>query len=88
MRYFDYGFLRGKDVSAYAVRMIADVALSQGQNTYRKDKLGKLFSALENVAKIESVKSSNAIEGNTLTLRVTDNSGQGGTGWGNCLLYR
>ena len=25
---------------------------------------------------------------NTLTLRVTDNSGQGGTGWGNCLLYR
>ncbi len=63
MRYFDYGFLRGKDVSAYAVRMIADVSRTQGQNTYRKDKLGKLFSALENVAKIESVKSSNAIEG-------------------------
>lgn len=24
----------------------------------------------------------------TLTLRVTDNTGQGGTGWGDCLLYR
>lgn len=67
MRIFDYSFLKGEKLSSAYAAMLADISLMQGENALNKREHRSLFNALQEVAQVESVRGSNAIEGISTT---------------------
>ena len=63
MRRFDYSFLDKGLLPSALVNVTADIASLKTMAAVRKNEHLKIFTELEAVAKIQSVKSSNAIEG-------------------------
>ena len=63
MRIFDYSFLKEEKLSANYARLLSEISLMQGKNALNKVTHKKLFDCLQQVAIIESVRSSNEIEG-------------------------
>ncbi len=63
MRKFDYSFLRDGLLPVSVADLKTNIALLNQMAGLRKDEYQKVFTELEHVAKVQSVKSSNAIEG-------------------------
>ena len=63
MRRFDYSFLRTGALPARFLNLAVNIAGLKTMAGVRKENNEKIFTELEAVAKIQSVKSSNAIEG-------------------------
>lgn len=63
MRRFDYSFLKNGMLPVRIVNMAANIYSLKTLAKIRKDENLKTFTELESIAKIQSVKSSNAIEG-------------------------
>lgn len=63
MRKFDYSFLNNGLLPAGLVNLTASIASLKTMAGVRKEEYAKVFTALEAVAKVQSIKSSNAIEG-------------------------
>ncbi len=63
MRKFDYSFLNNGLLPASLVNLTASIAALKTMAGVRKEEYAKVFTALEAVAKVQSIKSSNAIEG-------------------------
>ena len=63
MRNFDYSFLNNGLLPARLVNLTAGITELKTMAGVRKNEYAKIFTELEAVAKIQSVKSSNAIEG-------------------------
>lgn len=63
MHRFDYSFLKKCSVSADILRSVAAIHEMKAKAEMRQADYADVFSAMEAVAKIQSVKSSNAIEG-------------------------
>lgn len=63
MRKFDYSFLNNGLLPASLVNLTASIASLKTMAGVRKEDHMQIFTALEAVAKIQSIKSSNAIEG-------------------------
>lgn len=63
MRRFDYSFLNNGLLPAKLVNLTANIAGLKIMAGVRKEAYEKVFTELESVAKIQSIKSSNAIEG-------------------------
>lgn len=63
MHKFDYSFLKNGCVSGKVINMAASIYSLKTMANIRKEEHLKIFTELEKIAKIQSVKSSNAIEG-------------------------
>ncbi|MCD8013002.1 MAG: Fic family protein [Lachnospiraceae bacterium] len=63
MRKFDYSFLNNGLLPANLVTLTANIASLRTMAGVRKEEYGAVFTELEAVAKVQSVKNSNAIEG-------------------------
>ncbi len=63
MRKFDYSFLKRSSVPADIVNSATSIFEMKARAEMRQVDFSDVFSAMESVAKIQSVKSSNAIEG-------------------------
>ena len=63
MRRFDYSFLRTGVLPARFLNLAVNIAGLKTMAGVRKENYEKVFTELESVAKVQSVKSSNAIEG-------------------------
>ncbi len=63
MRKFDYSFLDNGLLPANLVNLTGDIYSLRTAAGIRKDEYARLFTELESIARIQSVKSSNAIEG-------------------------
>ena len=63
MRKFDYSFLNNGLLPANLVNLTSGIAELKAMAGVRKDDYTQIFTELEAVAKIQSIKSSNAIEG-------------------------
>ena len=63
MHKFDYTFLDDGLLPASLVNITASISSLKTMESFRKDAHQKIFTELEAIAKIQSVKSSNAIEG-------------------------
>ncbi|MCM1266607.1 MAG: Fic family protein [Bacteroidales bacterium] len=63
MRKFDYTFLRNGLLPANLVNFTANIAALKTMAGVRKEEYIQIFTELEAVAKVQSIKSSNAIEG-------------------------
>ena len=63
MRKFDYSFLNNGLLPANLVNLTSNIAALKTMAGVRKEEYAKIFTELEAVAKIQSIKSSNAIEG-------------------------
>ncbi|MCD8095023.1 MAG: Fic family protein, partial [Ruminococcus sp.] len=63
MRKFDYTFLHDGLLPAELVNLTANIYEIKNTSNLRKKDFPKVFTELEKIAKIQSVKSSNAIEG-------------------------
>ncbi len=63
MRAFDYSFLNNGLLPANLVNLTANIASLKTMAGVRKDEYAQIFTELEAIAKVQSVKSSNAIEG-------------------------
>ena len=63
MRRFDYSFLNNGLLPASLVNLTSSIASLKTMAGVRKEEYAKVFTELEAVAKIQSIKSSNAIEG-------------------------
>lgn len=63
MRKFDYSFLNNALLPANLINLTSSIASLKTMAGVRKQEYAKIFTELEAVAKIQSVKSSNAIEG-------------------------
>lgn len=63
MRVFDYSFLNNGLLPASLVNLTASIASLKTMAGVRKDEYTKIFTELEAIAKVQSVKGSNAIEG-------------------------
>ena len=63
MRRFDYSFLDNGMIPADLVNVTGGIFALQNASITRKGDYPKVFTELESIAKIQSVKSSNAIEG-------------------------
>lgn len=63
MRKFDYSFLNNGLLPAGLVNLTASIASLKTMAGVRKDDYANVFTELEAIAKIQSIKSSNAIEG-------------------------
>ena len=63
MRRFDYSFLDNGLLPASLVNLVADIASLKTMFGDMKEKYSHSFVELESIAKIQSIKSSNAIEG-------------------------
>ena len=63
VRRFDYSFLRSGVLPARFVNLAVNIAGLKTMAGVRKENHEKVFTELEAVAKVQSVKSSNAIEG-------------------------
>lgn len=63
MRYFDYSFLEHGMLPAGLVNVVSAISeLSERENS-RKDSFKDIFTQMESIAKVQSVKGSNEIEG-------------------------
>ena len=63
MRRFDYSFLNNGLLPASLVNLTSNIAALKTLAGVRRDEYNKVFTELEAVAKVQSIKSSNAIEG-------------------------
>lgn len=63
MRKFDYSFLRNGLLPANLINITGAIYSLKTGAEIRKDEFEKIFTKLEKIAKVQSVKSSNAIEG-------------------------
>ena len=63
MRKFDYSFLNNGLLPARLVNLTANISALKTMAGVRKEEYAKIFTELEAVAKVQSIKSSNAIEG-------------------------
>ena len=63
MRRFDYSFLRTGQLPARFLNLAVNIAGLKTMAGVRKENHEKVFTELEAVAKVQSVKSSNDIEG-------------------------
>ena len=63
MRKFDYSFLNNGLLPANLVNLTSSISALKTMAGVRKEEYTKIFSELEVVAKVQSIKSSNAIEG-------------------------
>ncbi len=63
MRKFDYSFLNNGLLPANLVTLTANISSLKTMARVRKAEHARIFTELESVAKIQSIKSSNAIEG-------------------------
>jgi len=63
MRRFDYSFLDNGLLPANLVNLTASIASLKTMAGIRKEEYVRVFTELESIAKVQSVKSSNAIEG-------------------------
>jgi len=63
MRKFNYSFLDNGLLPANLINITAVIYGLRTRAEIRKDEFGKIFTDLEKIAKVQSVKSSNAIEG-------------------------
>lgn len=63
MRNFDYSFLQNGLLPARLINLTSSIASLKTMAGVRKEEYSKVFTELEAVAKVQSVKSSNAIEG-------------------------
>ncbi len=63
MRKFDYSFLNNGLLPARLVSLTANISALKTMAGVRKEEYARIFTELEAVAKVQSIKSSNAIEG-------------------------
>jgi len=63
MRKFDYSFLKNGNIPADLVNIIANIYSCRTMDEIRKREYPTIYTELEKIAKIQSVKGSNAIEG-------------------------
>jgi Fic family protein len=63
MRIFDYSFLEHGMLPAGLVNIVSAIAELRERESERKDTYPDVFTRLESIAKVQSVKGSNAIEG-------------------------
>lgn len=63
MRTFDYSFLYNGLLPARLINLTSSIASLKTMAGVRKDDYTQIFTKLEDIAKVQSVKSSNAIEG-------------------------
>ena len=63
MHIFDYGFLQDSLLPAQLVNLTANISSLKTLSSVRKGQFESAYGELERIAKIESVKASNAIEG-------------------------
>jgi len=63
MRKFDYSFLDNGLLPANLINLTSVIYSLKTRTEFRKDKYKKLFIQLEKIAKVQSIKHSNAIEG-------------------------
>ena len=63
MRKFDYSFLDNGLLPANLINLTSVIYSLKTSSNIRKDEFKKIFTELEKVAKVQSIKSSNAIEG-------------------------
>ncbi|MEH2954383.1 Fic family protein [Candidatus Merdisoma sp. JLR.KK011] len=63
MRKFDYSFLNNGLLPANLVNLTSNISALKTMAGVRKEEYTQIFSELEAVAKVQSIKSSNAIEG-------------------------
>ena len=63
MRMFDYSFLNNGLLPANLINLTSTIYSLKTMAGIRKDEYEKIFTELEKIAKVQSVKSSNAIEG-------------------------
>ena len=63
MRKFDYSFLKDGLLPAKLINLTSGIYSLKTMVNSRKDEFKKIFTELEAIAKIQSIKSSNAIEG-------------------------
>ncbi|MBN1778464.1 MAG: Fic family protein [Clostridiales bacterium] len=63
MRNFDYSFLRSAKLPAQLLNMTSGISSLQTMTGIRKTDYAKVYTELEAIAKLQSVKGSNAIEG-------------------------
>ena len=63
MKFFDYSFLEHGMLPARLVNVVSAIAELREREHERKDSFGKIFDRLESIAKVQSVKGSNEIEG-------------------------
>ena len=63
MRKFDYSFLSEGTLPANLINITSELYSLRTANGIRKEDYGSIFTELEAVARVQSVKSSNAIEG-------------------------
>ena len=70
MRKFDYSFLNNGLLPANLVSLTSGIVELKTMAGMRKDDYTQIFTELEAVAKIQSIKSSNAIEGIVTVMSV------------------
>lgn len=63
MRRFDYSFLKSGNIPANLVDLFAGIYSLKEKDASRKSKFATVYSELEKIAKVQSIKGSNAIEG-------------------------
>ena len=63
MRKFDYDFLNNGLLPAKLVNLTSSISSLKTMASVRKEEYTQIFTELEVVAKVQSIKSSNAIEG-------------------------
>ena len=63
MRTFDYSFLGSGMLPAGLVNIVSTIAALRERENERKENYADVFTRLESIAKVQSVKGSNAIEG-------------------------
>ncbi len=63
MRKFDYSFLNNALLPVGLINLTSSIASLKTMSGVRKESFASIFTELEGIAKIQSVKSSNAIEG-------------------------
>ena len=63
MRYFNYTFLENGMLPAGLINIVSAIAELKERENERKDNYPDIFTRLESIAKVQSVKGSNAIEG-------------------------
>lgn len=63
MRKFDYSFLKKDLIPVALINITSGISELKTLNRLRKDNYSKIYSKLEEIARVQSIKSSNAIEG-------------------------
>jgi len=63
MRYFDYTFLEKGLLPAGLINLVSTISTLRERDNNRKDNYQEIYQKLESIAKVQSVKGSNEIEG-------------------------